>query len=656
MPKQMPTPLRSVSSTTTATATNGKMGIRHSSSSPSPSQQSSSTTTTSTTNTSRKKPLPLKQRTSSIDQRRDYTTQTWISVLSLVKLREYLITVDHFPIWRRHLAWAMDNGSDLRDYITQRYAASMVFMSLLLSTELGVLFNSAGVTTVMRQALQHQAHHTMPFWAGVAIIVSAIFTLLSLISTFTAWTMVSAISDVNAHCILRSSIGQYAAELPGRFIVGSIYSFLVWFCLFIFLLLPAGFYSYLLVLFVMCLFVHTITAFSAFGRVIMHTGAMGSTRIFDKGYEASLQPHSLHANLLVKAKVNLGNKTSIIRQYQTKSQPIARLYSEDEMSGHLSIRSAAHTGSTDAHDEFIPFFPPPPPPPPPPPRERSESFVKFADGFDTNGDRYFAELNSDTPTSFIRKDDVGTTIPTTRSTYNDSSMPFTAPRRPPRRPSDSSALQDDTTPLVNNQSAQVIDRWMGATIPSLDSGIDETSTMLTRDKHGHTRRISFDNPYLLFADPTPFVPTIQQEQTNGMYPTHPLYRSAPSIRGASFSPTRDNDGIADSNKKYRLQSDMSSDDERLFNNDYGATDNDEDDFVFRSNIGRKDESDDYYFESNSLTAIDQQQHPLLGLPFANQTMDMDNTNQRPLMKQYSEQSRLMDNNRLERGDYHATPR
>lgn len=37
------------------------------------------------------KPLPLKQRTSSVDARRDYSTATWLSVLGLLKVREYFI-------------------------------------------------------------------------------------------------------------------------------------------------------------------------------------------------------------------------------------------------------------------------------------------------------------------------------------------------------------------------------------------------------------------------------------------------------------------------------------------------------------------------------------------------------------------------------------
>ena len=134
------------------------------------------------------RPLPLKQRTSSLDKRRDYSHNTWWSLLVLLKVREYFVTVDNFSIWRRHLAWAMENGKDLRAYMTQRYGSSMVFMSLLLATELNVLFNSARVTTNVRDALMREAYLDIHFWAGIAVIISAVLTLLSLISIFTAWT------------------------------------------------------------------------------------------------------------------------------------------------------------------------------------------------------------------------------------------------------------------------------------------------------------------------------------------------------------------------------------------------------------------------------------------------------------------------------------
>ena len=266
--------------------------------------------------------MPLKQRTSSVDARRDYNAQTWYSVLGLLKIREYLITVDHFSIWRRHLCWAVEDGKHLRDYMTQRYASSMVFMSLLLSTELNILFNSSQVTTRMRYSLHNEEYWLITFWIGIVIIISAILTLLSLISTYTAWCMVSSVHENNAHCIFRSSLGQYVAELPGRLIVGSIYSFLLWVMMFLFVLLPVGYFSIALVALSVLLFAHTICSFSAFGRIIMHSGALAEERVFEQSFERNLLPHSLHAHLLAKARANVAKNTSILRQYRSNSRPI----------------------------------------------------------------------------------------------------------------------------------------------------------------------------------------------------------------------------------------------------------------------------------------------------------------------------------------------
>jgi hypothetical protein len=308
------------------------------------------------------RPLPLKQRTSSKDTRRDYTHNTWTSLLVLLKIREFIITVDNFSIWRRHLAWAMENGNDLKLHMTQRYASNMVFMSLLLSTELGVLYNSATVTTTVRQQLREGEHGSLSFWAGLFIIISALLTILSLISTFTAWAMVNSVDANNAHCIFRSSIGQYAAELPGRLIVGSIYSFLISFVMYFFLLLPFGIWSITLLASTVFLFLHIVSVFSALGRVIMHTGAMGNGRIFSPEYEDLLLPHTLHSNLLAKSKANLENNTSIIRQYRRTQNPIDRFLTEDELYDHLCGRLG------EASDDFST-----------PNRSRTDSIVRFAD-------------------------------------------------------------------------------------------------------------------------------------------------------------------------------------------------------------------------------------------------------------------------------------
>jgi hypothetical protein len=400
------------------------------------------------------KPLPLKQRTASVDGRRDFSTKTWTSLLELLKLREYIVTVDHFSIWRRHLAWAMENGKDLREYMTQRYASSMVFMSLLLSIELGVLFNSAGVTTDVRHALLEERHTSVAFWAGMSIILSAILTLLSLISTFTAWTMVSSVSEENAHCIFRSSIGQYCAELPGRFIVSSIYSFLAWLIMFFFLLLPFGYWSMLLMVIGVGLFVHVITAFSAFGRVIMHTGAMGSQRIFDPVYESGLLPHTLHDNLLIKARANLSKSTSIRRQYRSRSTPIDCVLSQDELSSRMySERSDPSTPVDNGVDNEAPG------------RTRTESLVKFSDGYDTQGFPS-ALVTQGYPSPLVTtpmNSEVDVELKTPVSALSNGSL-SPQRQRPPRRPQFFATKQssETSTPfgISNNVVSTVADKWL----------------------------------------------------------------------------------------------------------------------------------------------------------------------------------------------------
>jgi len=125
----------------------------------------------------------------------------------------------------------------------------------------------------------------------------------------------------------------------------------------------------------------------------MHTGAMGSQRIFTEEFEASLLPHTLHANLLRKARANLANSTSITRQYNSKVAPIDRPLTEDALSAHLL---AAYRGDKSPSTTISPDGPSATPhsdrgggegetPVSGATRKRTESLVKFADGFDTTG-------------------------------------------------------------------------------------------------------------------------------------------------------------------------------------------------------------------------------------------------------------------------------
>jgi hypothetical protein len=342
------------------------------------------------------------------------------------------------------------------------------------------------------------------------------------------------------------------------------------------------------------------------------------------------------------------------------------------MSGHLSTRSATGTHeSADTQDT----------PALAPPRERSGSLVKFADGYDTNGDRYMFDHTNSTTTAhhngkriFSPKNNNSKSKNRTQP-LDLTAIPSPAPRLPPRFRSEhvEASPDEDKTPLIKNQSAQIIDRWIGSATPSSLVDTDNTiDTMLTKDKHGHTRRISFDNPYLLFEDPTPFVPSIKQEHHPP--PTRPLAPPPPPPQLAQ----RDEKQPGRPLSEYQSQSTVIShipyprsgtDEEWLSEMGYGtASDDDNNDYdsdeelVFSTNVDVSDDHETYFQHysgnlrttktnlSTSQNAHQQEQqiHPLLAPAKTNQFREHDYS------KNHTEQTPLIDSSRLERGDYYST--
>jgi hypothetical protein len=265
-------------------------------------------------------------------------SSTLLSLLGLLHPSEFFVTVDHSVLWQRHIAWSKPKGEDLKAYVTQRFATNMVFLSCLLAAEINVFFNSSRELTDMRSLLGTRAHAELRYWIGVTIIMDACVTLVALVTTFTLWGMVSSISDTNTHALLRSSIGQYVTSLPSKFTVAALYLFLLWIVLFIINLL-SGPIQLGLVLMVLGMFFQVIIPLSAFGRLIIHTGAMAKRPVLDEELEKELLPSGLHASLLIRAtdrrrkyanaqeqyrKQNMGSRKSGASQpsiyYQT-SQP-----------------------------------------------------------------------------------------------------------------------------------------------------------------------------------------------------------------------------------------------------------------------------------------------------------------------------------------------
>jgi hypothetical protein len=227
-------------------------------------------------------------------------SSTLLSLLGLLHPSEFFVTVDHSVLWQRHIAWSKPKGEDLKAYVTQRFATNMVFLSCLLAAEINVFFNSSRELTDMRSLLGTMAHANLRYWIGVTIIMDACVTLVALVTTFTLWGMVSSISDTNTHALLRSSIGQYVTSLPSKFTVAALYLFLLWIVLFMINIL-SGPIQVGLVLLVLGMFFQVVIPLSAFGRLIIHTGAMAKRPVLDEELEKELLPSGLHASLLIRA-------------------------------------------------------------------------------------------------------------------------------------------------------------------------------------------------------------------------------------------------------------------------------------------------------------------------------------------------------------------
>jgi hypothetical protein len=171
--------------------------------------------------------------------------------------------------------------------------------------------------------MMEEQYGSLRFYIGCTLLLGAIIAVLGLVSTFTAWGLISAISDSNSHCLLRSSMGQYVTSLPSRFVVAALYLFLLWLLLCI-VELMSGPCRIIMISLVVYLFLQVIVSLSAFGRLIIHTGAMGSKRVLDPEFERQLLPSGLHASLLIKATERLRRKTSVTAQYKTLKVPRAK--------------------------------------------------------------------------------------------------------------------------------------------------------------------------------------------------------------------------------------------------------------------------------------------------------------------------------------------
>lgn len=142
---------------------------------------------------------------------------------------EYIAPVDLNSIWRRHLVWSKKNGDDLLKINVARYTSTTVFLSLLVSAEVSTFFSPSNVVEKVRQAIQDPDQAwTLNYITGITLLVSIFISIAALVANLTAWHIFLVLSKENAAMILRSSMGLYAAQMPNRLVLLSIYLFFVW--------------------------------------------------------------------------------------------------------------------------------------------------------------------------------------------------------------------------------------------------------------------------------------------------------------------------------------------------------------------------------------------------------------------------------------------
>lgn len=152
-----------------------------------------------------------------------------INNVRLMSPPDFLFSIDLSALWRHHLVWAKEDGKELLDIVTGRFASSNVFLSLMFIAEVGTYFSPSGIGTTVRTALYGgPAANNLEYSTGITLIISMIVTGTAILANFTAYGIIRSIDDVNAHLVLRSAMGLYAAQLPNRLTALSIYIFFAW--------------------------------------------------------------------------------------------------------------------------------------------------------------------------------------------------------------------------------------------------------------------------------------------------------------------------------------------------------------------------------------------------------------------------------------------
>lgn len=67
------------------------------------------------------------------------------------------------------IVWSKKSGDDLKKIVTERFGSSTVFLSLLFSSEMGLIYSPSDPGKDVRLALATKDYGSVDYWAGIAI-------------------------------------------------------------------------------------------------------------------------------------------------------------------------------------------------------------------------------------------------------------------------------------------------------------------------------------------------------------------------------------------------------------------------------------------------------------------------------------------------------
>jgi hypothetical protein len=151
---------------------------------------------------------------------------------------------------------------------------------------------------------------------------------------FTAWSVISTISDENSHVLLRSTIGLYSAQLPVILVTWVLFSFVLTIDLLLFILMPWQ-WAFSLTFLNALVFLHLASTYSALGRIILDNRAMGHEKIIPDETAEAMEPYKLFKELLKNRGTSKEAQMSITQQYRVAKEK--RKSARDLEAGSASI-------------------------------------------------------------------------------------------------------------------------------------------------------------------------------------------------------------------------------------------------------------------------------------------------------------------------------